>query len=350
MRIAHILWSLGTGGAENMIVDIANEQAETNTVSLFVINDWIEKYILQRICPKVHLYLLRRKPGSHNPWPILKLNFLLAKFHPDIIHTHSFQLISLIYYPWAKKVRTIHNTYNNPIEYPRFELLISISKAVKDFTEAQGFESLEIDNGINTKKIRHERDLPFNDDCLHIVQVSRLAVGQKGQDILIKALSILANTMKVDNFVMHFIGDGDDAELLENLAKDVRIDKKVIFEGKKSQRWIYEHLCNYDFFIQPSRYEGFGLTVAEAMAAKVPILVSNIEGPMEIIEEGRFGMYFKSEDVDDCARQIKLFIDSGRNDKQIEAAYKHVLTHYDVSITAKKYLEAYQSLFSYKKR
>ena len=38
MRIAHILWSMGTGGTENMVVDIASVQAENNEVCIFVIN------------------------------------------------------------------------------------------------------------------------------------------------------------------------------------------------------------------------------------------------------------------------------------------------------------------------
>lgn len=70
----------------------------------------------------------------------------------------------------------------------------------------------------------------------------------------------------------------------------MHLEDHVIFEGLKEQAWIYENLCRYDLFIQPSRYEGFGLTVAEAISAKVPVLVSNIEGPLEIIDGGRLGM------------------------------------------------------------
>ena len=46
MRIAHIHWSLGTGGIETMLPDIANEQAKTNEVALIIINDWVEPSIL----------------------------------------------------------------------------------------------------------------------------------------------------------------------------------------------------------------------------------------------------------------------------------------------------------------
>ena len=49
MRIAHIHWSLGTGGIETMLPDIANEQAKTNDVALIIINDWVEPSILAKV-------------------------------------------------------------------------------------------------------------------------------------------------------------------------------------------------------------------------------------------------------------------------------------------------------------
>ena len=107
---------------------------------------------------------------------------------------------------------------------------------------------------------------------------------------------------------------------------------------------MYENLCNYDLFIQPSRYEGFGLTVAEAIAAKLPVLVSNIDGPLEIINGGKLGLTFENEDVTDCADKIQKFIEQGRNSKQVEEAYQYVCENYDVSVTAQKYLEVYKSV------
>ena len=100
----------------------------------------------------------------------------------------------------------------------------------------------------------------------------------------------------------------------------------------------------YDLFIQSSRDEGFGLTIAEAMAAKVPVLVSNIPGPMEVIDNGRLGMSFENENPADCAEKIKQFILNGRNETQVEDAYQYVKSHYDVSVTAQKYLEVYESI------
>ena len=94
MRIAHIHWSLGTGGIETMLPDIVNEQAKTNDVALVIVNDWVEHSILAKIDQtNVRVVLLNRHAGSRNPWPIIKLNLFLIRFKPDIIHTHAYCIL-----------------------------------------------------------------------------------------------------------------------------------------------------------------------------------------------------------------------------------------------------------------
>ena len=328
-----------------MLPDIANEQAKTNDVALIIINDWVEPSILAKVNQeKVKVVLINRHEGSKNPWPFIKLNLFLMKFRPDIIHTHAYREINLVVYPFGKRVRTIHNTHNVSDEYPKYDKLISISKAVYEFTLNQGFDSVVADNGIPVSRIAHTKATPFADGKFHFVQVSRLHIEQKGQDILLKALGILKNERGISNFKMHFVGNGGDKALLLKLTHELHLDNEVVFEGVKDQTWVYENLCNYDLFIQPSRYEGFGLTVAEAIAAKNPVLVSNIEGPLEIIDGGRLGMSFENENVSDCAEKIKQFILNGRNNEQVEAAYEYVKNNYDVSVTARKYLDIYNTL------
>lgn len=345
MRIAHIHWSLGTGGIETMLPDIANEQAKTNEVALIIINDWVEPSILAKVNQeRVKVVLINRHEGSKSPWPIIKLNLFLMKFRPDVIHTHAHHLINLVIYPFGKRVRTIHNTYNYCDEYHKFDKLIVISKAVEEFTANQGFQSVLAENGIPVKRIRSQKSSPFTDGKLHFIQVSRLDVEQKGQDILIKALELVKHKFGYNNFVMHFVGKGNDEAMLKKMVHDYNLDHEIVFENLKEQTWVYENLCNFDLFIQPSRYEGFGLTVAEAIAAKVPVLVSNIEGPLEIIDGGRLGLSFENKNIADCADKIVDFIKQVRNEIQVEQAYKYVCDHYDVSVTAQKYLDVYQSI------
>ena len=344
MKIAHILWSMGTGGTENMVVDIASVQAENNEVCLFVINDWVEEYMLKKLNPKCKVELFGRKPGSKNPFPIIKLNWKLLRFSPDIIHLHSTRSVNCIKVcNNIFKIRTIHGLGNDPKDFRSCCKLIAISQAVADFTKKQGYDTIVIPNGIRVKAISHDSERKQRNKPYHFIQVSRLEIATKAQDVLIKAIAKL-KADGVDNFVMHLVGDGDDFSVLQKLCEDQGVSDIVKFEGRWNQQKIYAFLCQYDLFIQSSRDEGFGLTIAEAMAAKVPVLVSNIPGPMEVIDNGRLGMSFENENPADCAEKIKQFILNGRNETQVEDAYQYVKSHYDVSVTAQKYLEVYESI------
>lgn len=340
MKIAHVVWGMKTGGVETMLVNIINEQVKTEEVRLFIINDFIDEFIVEKILHQCMIFRLNRTPGDKNPLKILKLNYWIWKYKPDIIHVHSYRVSKLLFGNW-NIVRTIHGMQNIADEYPRMKALYSISNVVQNFTKKQGFRSTVIMNGIKTSAMKLRDNIRTLPEVYEIVQVSRLFIKDKGQDILLRALGKMAEK-GIRNFRMHFIGSGPSEEVLRKLANELGISEQVIFEGLKSQEHIYQHLCNYDLFVQPSRCEGFGLTVAEAMAAKLPVLVSDIEGPMEVIGYGKYGMSFKSEDVDDLAEKLSIILKGGYDYSLIEKAYKHVCKEYDVRKTANRYLERYK--------
>lgn len=346
MRIAHVVWGMETGGVETMLVNIINEQVVSHKVSLFIINNFIEESIIKKISPQCIIKRINRRPKSKDYFKIAKMNFLIWLFRPDIIHVHSYRVSTLLKGRW-RIVRTIHNTHNRTDEYPQMCALYAISNAVKDYTTNQGFPNVTVvENGIETKSFKKKKDYTIKDNIYHIVQVGRLFSSQKGQDILLRAISILVNKKNVKNFTLHFIGTGESEDSLKIMVNDLKISDHVCFEGFRDQDYIKENLCSYDLFVQPSRYEGFGLTVAEAMAAKVPVLVSDIEGPMEIIDNGKYGMHFKKEDAVDLANKLEIILNGGYDYSMIDPAYDYVKNHYDVSITAKKYIEEYKKVIN----
>ena len=109
MKIAHINYSFTTGGAEALLVDIVNEQAKTQDVSVIIINKYYDDDLFKEIDKKVGLYLLNRIPGNKNPFKILSLWRLLIKLKPDVIHCHEHSIIRLLFLFKAVKVLTIHD-------------------------------------------------------------------------------------------------------------------------------------------------------------------------------------------------------------------------------------------------
>lgn len=343
MRIAHILWGLTTGGIETMLVNIINHQVESHEVELIIVNDYYHSSLTKQLSSKCKLVQCHRKIGSKNPIPILRLNLYLLRSRPDIVHLHSKGLSRLIIIP-CKKVRTIHNTNNQCDEYPKMKRLFAISKAVQDFTKKQGFESVLVENGIPVNSFVQKEEQWKSTGPLHIVQIGRLYINQKGQHILIKAIDKIVHQHHIQDICVHFIGEGEDEQKLKDMINAGKLERYFVFEGVKSQQFLMQHLKDYDLLIQPSLYEGFGLTVAEAMAAKLPVLVSDIEGPMEIIENGKYGLTFHSNDPDALATSIIQFMNNGLSDEIIEKAHQVVAQKYDISLTAENYIKQYQEV------
>ena len=103
MKVVHIFWSLGFGGIETMLINIANEQASQNAdVNIIIINDFYEDELIKKINSNVKVHLLHRKCGSRGFLFVLRLNFLLYKIAPDIIHLHMSKFYTLL---WGKKLR-----------------------------------------------------------------------------------------------------------------------------------------------------------------------------------------------------------------------------------------------------
>lgn len=108
------------------------------------------------------------------------------------------------------------------------------------------------------------------------------------------------------------------------------------------QEYLKAHLKDYDLLVQPSRIEGFGLTVAEAMAACVPVVVSDLPPLLEVINNGECGLSFKANDATDLARAIEKTI-SDYDLNRIALAADRAKSLYDVSTTAANYLNEYEN-------
>jgi glycosyltransferase involved in cell wall biosynthesis len=354
MKILHLTWTLGIGGAEEMLVDIVNEQCRTERVWVIVINDAVDPLILARIDPAVNVCFLRRKPGSRGLFSLLNLNWLTHVIRPDIIHAHSWSIVKALIYLRCKTVVTVHTTIHTAqdratfdVSIGRYDRVFAISKAVETDIQQRTAQIRPklIMNGIRCTEIRSE-PRP-KDGLFRIAQLARLDHNHKGQDILLKALARIRDQNGGNAVRLDFIGGGMSRQYLENMARDLGLSECVRFRGGVPRPVIYQELCDYDLLVQPSRYEGFGLSVIEAMAARVPVLVSDLEGPREIVDGGRIGFLFRPEDDADCARQIQR-IRKLQNDSSlyelVSLAREHVLENFDVRRTAKEYLLEYGRL------
>jgi len=345
MKIVHLVFSLGIGGIESMLVDIANVQSNYSKVYIVILNNLIDNSLLRNLNSKIKICFINRPQGSRNIYYLIKLNYVLTKINGDIIHCHNHKIIRYCLSIFRKKAMlTVHNMYV-PVEYFNLYLkLFAISKAVKDdIMRRSGLESILIYNGVQVKDIKPKVDDKINLDNVKLLIVSRLRHQQKGQHLAIEALHIL-NQRGFNHISLYLIGKGESESHLKDLAKKFNVEDQIKFVGEKSREHIYNHIKDYDILIQPSLFEGFGITIIEAMAAKLPVIVSNIDGPTEIIENGKYGYCYESNNSNDLARVIYDCVNS-YNSKEMNAkindAYLYVSKTFDIENVSKEYLNEY---------
>ncbi len=354
MRILHMTWALCVGGAEEMLVDILNEQSQTHQVSLMVVNERIDEQLAARINPSVDVIRLRRKPGSFDPFPLIRLNRLVSRLKPNILHAHSPSFVKILLQQKAKSVLTVHTTMDAErfdSSILRYHKVFAISEAVAEEIRKREdrVRPAVVLNGVPLQEIRLAQKP--RTDVFRLIQVARLEHLIKGQDILLRAVSRLRDCAGFENVQLDLVGEGNSKAYLKGLVQELGLQESVKFRGSLPRSTIYSELCNYDLLVQPSRYEGFGLAVVEAMAAGVPVLVSDLEGPREIVEGGRFGFSFSPGDETDCARQIQSIRNLQNTpalNSVLQAAREHVVNRFDVQRTAHDYLLEYQELLDCK--
>lgn len=113
------------------------------------------------------------------------------------------------------------------------------------------------------RKIRNEYDI--DNSVVLLGYVARLSP-EKNHKFLIEGLSKIENI----NMKLILVGDGNEFESLTALVKQLNLEKKVIFTGAKTN--ANDYLSAMDFFVFPSRYEGFGIALLEAQCCGLPII------------------------------------------------------------------------------
>jgi glycosyltransferase involved in cell wall biosynthesis len=150
-------------------------------------------------------------------------------------------------------------------------------------------------------KFKEKRDTEYTT----IICVARL-VPIKNIDNLLKAWKLIEK--RKPNYKLVIIGDGPEFVKLSELTLNMRL-KTVVFLGAVNNSDIPAYFYNSAAFVLPSLSESWGLVVNEAMAAGLPILLSNkINASVALLKEGENGFSFDPLNVKDIAEKILAFM------------------------------------------
>jgi glycosyltransferase involved in cell wall biosynthesis len=140
-----------------------------------------------------------------------------------------------------------------------------------------------------------------------LVYVGQL-IRRKGVDILLKALS------RIDDLDWHLeiIGGGTEELALKRLAGRLQIDVHVSFTPSVPNIMAVQSISKSDVLVLPSRHDGWGAVVNEALLCGVPVICSDRCGSADFIAEDWRGNTFAAGSVDDLSRVMRHWIVKGR--------------------------------------
>lgn len=171
---------------------------------------------------------------------------------------------------------------------------------------------------------------------IHIGIVARL-VDRKGHKDLFRAAKQLSSRY---DLVVHIIGDGPARQSLEALAYKLSLADRIVFWGDRDD--VPERLRGLHLFVLPSYYEGFPLTILEAMSAGVPVVASNVNGIPEVISHGHNGLLVRPGDPLSLSKAMAELIESAqRRNKLIVQARRTIEQRFSV----RKMVDSYERLF-----
>ena len=361
IKIAHVLGALNSGGAEKIILDLL-EKIDKNKFDTALIF-WKRGPFYEDFKKITGLKLIELKSPGNNIFKkslsFIRLIFDLKKEQKrnnfDVMHVHLPPLnipVSLqkVFNKKLKLVYTAHsvNIYEEfftpyiHIKFNKtFDQITSCSKKVQDYVEKkQKIKVQTIYNGVKTKEIQQikkKKNEFINEKNFNIVSVGRLTE-EKGFDKLINNFKLIK--AEIPEAKLYICGDGHLRPNLEKLIKDLKLEKDVKLLGIRKD--VYSIMKNCDLFMLLSNWEGLGIVFIEAMACKLPVIGSDVDGIKEVIEHNNNGYLVKNTDEKTITKLVKKYYEDENlrkmhGEKGLEIAKKN----FDINKITKEYEEMY---------
>lgn len=337
LNVLQFIGSFHQGGSERQAVQLlkllSEEAAHNNFIA--VLND---EGVLRGAVEKIGFTEIPEFPLTS----FYDVNFLrqlrrcvvfLKKNKIDIVHTHDFYTnvfgtaaarLAGVRVKIASKRETgaMRSKVQNRIENRVFKTADAITVnagAVKNYLAASGVAPEKIEviyNGVDLERLApRETDrrnicenlgLPTGENVKFITLVANLRHAVKNQQMFLRAARKVAAKCTDAHFVL--AGEGDLKKDLETLAKDLRISANTHFVGGAAA--IPELLSVSFTGVLTSVAEGFSNSILEYMAAKLPVVATNVGGASEAIVEGETGFLVESNDDEALAEKIVLLLEN----------------------------------------
>jgi len=375
------------GGILFLAVDLAREASKKgNEVTLYTTNlDFANNAkTFSKKLPETELidgFTIKR---SH-VWFSLNLFFVNPKMYfqlmsgsPDIIHTigvRSFQSIIAAIVARKKKIPlvisdqgglTTHpdllssGTFNRilyKIQRPIIQFIVNNAakisvaneyekKIFEEFTDEPKIEIVR--NGINLETMKTKTEnfkKKYGIETSYILFVGRFSK-VKGIDILLKAIQLLKNKQKLNDFVCVIMGvDFGFEEKMFQMINELEIQENICVIKNPSRDDVIAAYRESEFLVLPSRWELSPLTPLEGFSFKKPVISSDVHGIPYTLEKDRNCILIQAEDYNELAESIiELVIDEEKRIKLGVSGFNSVDSELNSKIMVKKTLKIYETV------
>ena len=195
-------------------------------------------------------------------------------------------------------------------------------------------------NLFNYQNIESNKPKQLTNSKYNLLFVGNL-IYAKGVDILLEAFALIEN--EYSDVSLSYVGEGKEKQKLLNRSKELGLEKKVNFFDRIDYQDMPAMMYFSDILILPSREEGVGRVILEAMAMKLPVVATNVGGIPLLIDDLRDGLLFDSENVEGLKAQILRLIEDNELYVNItNSAYKKFIRHYEYEVSIKKFINMYK--------
>jgi len=182
----------------------------------------------------------------------------------------------------------------------------------------------------------------MTDDPLTLIFTGRL-VEEKGVGDLVAAMKLLkASALRIQLLVL---GEGQDRPTFERQVERLGLSGSVRFLGWVAPEVVPDYLAAADIFVAPSKTEGQGLAIVEALLAGIPVVATRCGGIPDVVEDGVGGILVDEGRPDEIAAAIgKLANNPGLRRRLAEAGRAHARAHFTRAKSAAAFSQLYSSV------
>ncbi|HXX75354.1 MAG TPA: glycosyltransferase [Nitrospiraceae bacterium] len=228
------------------------------------------------------------------------------------------------------------------------------SEAVRQFALAnfhvQEDRIITIHNGIDVERFTRPRvtsraKMKLRDDTVVIGTVCRIEEPKKGLSVLLEAMNHLLNSTPPTDCQLVIVGEGPALPRLQRRCVELGISSSVVFAGV--HRHVEEVLPLMDLFVMPSLYEGFGISLIEAMAAHRPVVATEVGGIPEVIVHDQSGLVVAPGDHVALAEALmRLMGDSTLAKKLADGGQARVQERFSIQAATRRHELLYEHLLA----